>query len=156
MPTNRTVLLPLIKSRQGKVAETVSTAGGALDSIRATLTSYLPSLGRAGARAGRSAEPRCEMSAADTAAVAAALAVARDLLQLLVTAEARGRVPRPAEVCASVSGGGEERGEDGGVVEVVARTLVRPLLASWGLAHSSLYWSAVSLGLAGRCHLLPE
>ena len=152
MPTNRTVLLPLIKSRQGKVAETVSTAGGALDSIRDTLTSYLPSLARAGAREGRSAEPRCEMSAADTAAVAAALAVARDLLQLLVTAEARGRVPRPAEVCASVSGGGEERG----VVSVVARTLVRPLLASWGLAHSSLYWRAVSLGLAGRCHLLPE
>ena len=152
MPTDRTVLLPLIKSRQGKVAETVSTAGGALDSIRDTLTSYLPSLARAGAREGRSAEPRCEMSAADTAAVAAALAVARDLLQLLVTAEARGRVPRPAEVCASVSGGGEE----GGVVAVVARTLVRPLLASWGLAHSSLYWSAVSLGLAGRCHLLPE
>ena len=152
MPTDRTVLLPLIKSRHGKVAETVSTAGGALDSIRATLTSYLPSLARAGARAGRSAEPRCEMSAADTAAVAAALAVARDLLQLLVTAETRGRVPRPAEVCASVSGGGEE----GGVVEVVARTLVRPLLASWGLAHSSLYWRAVSLGLAGRCHLLPE
>ena len=154
MPTNRTVLLPLIKSRQGKVAETVSTAGGALDSIRDTLTSYLPSLARAGARAGRSAEPRCEMSAADTAAVAAALAVARDLLQLLVTAEARGRVPRPAEVCASVSGGGG--GEEGGVVAVVARTLVRPLLASWGLAHSSLYWRAVSLGLAGRCHLLPE
>ena len=152
MPTNRTVLLPLIKSRQGKVAETESTAGGVLDSIRDTLTSYLPSLARAGARAGRSAEPRCEMSAADTAAVAAALAVARDLLQLLVTAEARGRVPRPAEVCASVSGGGE----GGGVVEVVARTLVRPLLASWGLAHSSLYWRAVSLGLAGRCHLLPE
>ena len=152
MPTNRTVLLPLIKSRQGKVAETVSTAGGVLDSIRDTLTSYLPSLARAGARAGRSAEPRCEMSAADTAAVAAALAVARDLLQLLATAEARGRVPRPAEVCASVSGGGE----GGGVVSVVARTLVRPLLASWGLAHSSLYWRAVSLGLAGRCHLLPE
>ena len=152
MPTDRTVLLPLIKSRHGKVAETVSTAGGALDSIRATLTSYLPSLARAGARAGRSAEPRCQMSAADTAAVAAALAVARDLLQLLVTAEARGRVPRPAEVCASVFGGGEE----GGVVSVVARTLVRPLLASWGLAHSSLYWRAVSLGLAGRCHLLPE
>ena len=152
MPTDRTVLLPLIKSRQGKVAETVSTAGGVLDSIRDSLTSYLPSLARAGARAGRSAEPRCEMSAADTAAVAAALAVARDLLQLFVTAEARGRVPRPAEVCASVSGGGEE----GGVVAVVARTLVRPLLASWGLAHSSLYWRAVSLGLAGRCHLLPE
>ena len=154
MPTNRTVLLPLIKSRQGKVAEKVSTAGGALDSIRDTLTSYLPSLARAGARAGRSAEPRCEMSAADTAAVAAALAVARDLLQLLVTAEARGRVPRPAEGCASVSGGGG--GEEGGVVSAVARTLVRPLLASWGLAHSSLYWRAVSLGLAGRCHLLPE
>ena len=152
MPTDRTVLLPLIKSRQGKVAETVSTAGGALDSIRDTLTSYLPSLARAGAREGRSAEPRCEMSAADTAAVAAALAVARDLLQLLVTAETRGRVPRPAEVCASVSEGGEADQ----VVAVVARTLVRPLLASWGLAHSSLYWRAVSLGLAGRCHLLPE
>ena len=154
MPTDRTVLLPLIKSRHGKVAETVSTAGGVLDSIRDTLTSYLPSLGRAGARAGRSAEPRCEMSVEDKAAVAAALAVARDLLQLLVTAETRGRVPRPAEVCASVSGGGG--GEEGGGVAAVARTLVRPLLASWGLAHSSLYWRAVSLGLAGRCHLLPE
>ena len=154
MPSNRTVLLPLIQSRHGKVAETGSAAGGVLDSIRDTLTSYLPALARAGARAGRSAEPRCEMSAADTAAVTAALAVARDLLQLLVTAETRGRVPRPAEVCASVSGGGG--GEEGGVVAAVARTLVQPLLASWGLAHSGLYWSAVSLGLAGRCHLLAE
>ena len=153
MPSNRTVLLPLIQSRHGKVAETGSAAGGVLDSMRDTLTSYLP-LARAGARAGRSAEPRCEMSAVDTAAVAAALAVARDLLQLLVTAETRGRVPRPVEVCASVSGGGG--GEEGGVVAAVARTLVRPLLASWGLAHSGLYWSAVSLGLAGRCHLVSE
>ena len=69
MPSNRTVLLPLIQSRHGKVAEAGSAAGGVLDSIRDTLTSYLP-LARAGARAGRSAEPRCEMSAADTAAVA--------------------------------------------------------------------------------------